>query len=84
MKRRELLRGLIAGAPAAAAMAVGAAATSSDYVREKSDQSLETIKRQLDDLRERMDRSDASTNKTLKIAFALTALSLGIDLSAIL
>jgi len=84
MERRELLRGLIVGAPAAAAMVAGAAATSTDYVREKSDQSLETVKRQLDDLRKRMDHSDASTRKALKVAFALTALSLGIDLSAIL
>ena len=84
MERRELLRGLIAGAPAAAAAAAGAAATSTDYLREKSDQSLETVKCQLDDLRKRMDRSDASTKKALKVALALTALSLGIDLSAIL
>ena len=84
MERRELLRGLIACAPAAAAAVTGAAATSTEYVREKSDQSLETVKGQLDDLRKRMDRSDATTGKALKVAFALTALSLGIDLSAIL
>ena len=84
MERRELLRGLILGAPTAAAVVAGAAARSSDYVRDKSDQSLDTVKRQLDDLRERMDRSDASTRKAVKVAFALTALSLGIDLSALL
>ena len=84
MERRELLRGLILGAPAAAAVVAGAAARSSDYVRDKSDQSLDRVKRQLDELRERMDRSDASTRKAVKVAFALTALSLGIDLSALL
>ncbi len=84
MDRRALLRGLALGAPAAALAVAGAAAKSTDYVREKSDQSLEACKRQLDDLRKRMDRSEASTRQALKVVFALTALSLGIDASALL
>ena len=84
MDRRALLRGLALGAPVAAAAVAGAAVKSTDYIREKSDQSLETCKRQIDDLRERMDRSEASTRKALKVVFALTALSLGIDASALL
>ena len=84
MQRREILRGLILGTPVAALAVAGAAAKSTEYVREKSEQSLETCKRQLDELRERMDRSEASTRKALKVAFALTALSLGIDASALL
>ena len=84
MDRRALLRGLALGAPAAALAVAGAAAKSTDYVREKSDQSLEACKRQLDDLRKRMDRSEASTKQALKVVFALTALSLGIDASALL
>ena len=85
MQRREILRGLILGTPAAAVAVAGvAAAKSTEYVREKSEQSLDTCKRQLDELRERMDRSEASTRKALKVAFALTALSLGIDASALL
>ena len=83
MDRRALLRGLALGAPAAALAVAGAAAKSTDYVREKSDQSLEACKRQLDDLRKRVDRSEASTRQALKVAFALTALSLGIDASAL-
>ena len=84
MERRELLRGLILGTPAAALVVAGAAAKSTDYVREKSGQSLGACKRQLDELRDRMDRSEASTRKTLKIVLALTALSLGIDASVLL
>lgn len=84
MNRRALLRGLALGAPVAAVAVAGAAAKSTDYIREKSDQSLETCKRQVDDLRERMDLSEASTRKALKVVFALTALSLGIDASALL
>ena len=70
------------GAPAAAV--AGAAAKSTGYVREKSEQSMETCKRQIDELRERMDRSEASTKRALKVVFALTALSLGIDAGALL
>ena len=84
MQRRELLRGLMPGTPAAAMAVAGAAAKSTDYVREKSEQSLTTCKRQLEELRERMDRSEASTKRTLKVIFALTALSLGVDASALL
>ncbi len=85
MRRREILQGLVLGAPTAAvAVASVAAARSTGYVRDKSEQSLETCKRQLDELRERMDRSEASTGKALKVVFALTALSLGVDASALL
>ena len=82
MDRRALLRGLVLGAPVAAV--AGAAAKSTDYIREKSDQSLQTCKRQIDDLRNRLDSSEASTKRALKVVFALTALSLGIDASALL
>ena len=65
MQRRELLRGLMLGTPAAALAVAGvAAARSTDFVREKSEQSLDTCKRQFDELRdERMDRSEASTRR---------------------
>lgn len=84
MDRRALLRGLVLGAPVAAVAVAGAAAKSTDYIREKSDQSLQTCKRQIDDLRNRLDSSEASTKRALKVVFALTALSLGIDASALL
>lgn len=84
MQRRELLRGLIVGTPAAALAVAGATARSTDYVKEKSEQSLDACRRQLDELRERLDRSEVSTKRALKVALALTALSLGIDASALL
>ncbi len=84
MERRAVLRGLMVGIPAAAAMVATAAAKSTHYVQETSEQSLEACRRQVDDLRKRMDRSEASTKKALKVVLALTALSLGMDVSALL
>ena len=84
MERRALLRGLMVGVPAAAAMVATAAVKSSHYVQEASEQSLGTCRRQLDDLRKRMDRYEASTKKALKVVLALTALSLGMDVSTLL
>ena len=84
MQRRALLRGLMVGVPATAAAVAGAAVKSTLYVRETSEQSLGTCKQQLEDLRARMDRSEVSTKKALKGLLALTALSLGMDVSALL
>ena len=83
MERRALLRGLLAGIPVTAAVA-GVAAASGSYVRETSAQSVEACMRRIDALRKRVDESDASTKKLLKAALALSALSLGLDLSALL
>lgn len=85
MQRRALLRGLMMmGVPATAAAVAGAAVKSTQYVRETGEHSLETCKQQLEDLRERMDRSEVSTKKALRTLLALTALSLGMDVSALL
>jgi len=84
MERRALLRGLMVGLPATAVMVAGAAAKTTHLVRETSEQSLETCRQQLDDLRKRMDHSEASTKKALRVVLALTALSLGMDVSALL
>jgi hypothetical protein len=84
MERRALLRGLMVGLPVAATAVAGAAVSTGNHVREASDKSWESCKRQLDDLRQRMDRSEASTKKAIKVLTALTALSLGIDVSALL
>jgi len=84
MERRALLRGMMVGVPATAAVLAGAAAKSTQFVRDTSEQSLEAFQQQVEDLRERMDRSEASTKKTLKALLALTSLSLGIDVSALL
>ena len=84
MQRRALLKGLMVGIPATAAAVAGAAVKSGTYVRETSEQSMESVKTQLDGLRKRIDESDASTKKMLKTLCVLTALSLGIDVSLLL
>jgi len=72
------------GIPATAAAIAGVAARSGAYVRESSEQSVEACMKQLDALRKRMDQSDAQTRKLLRVLFVLTALSLGLDVSALL
>ncbi len=84
MERRALLRGLMVVVPAAAAIAAGAASKSTHYVREASELPLAVLKKRLGELAERVDRSEASNKKILKVLLALTALSLGIDASLLL
>jgi hypothetical protein len=84
MERRAILRGLLAGIPAGAAAVAGAAAKSGAYVRDTKEQSIEACSRRIDALRKRFDESDAATKKLLRTALALSALSLGLDISALL
>ena len=62
----------------------GAAARSAHYVKDASELALPALKKRVDDLAKRMDRSEASNKKILKALFILTALSLGIDASLLL
>jgi len=84
MERRALLRGLLVAAPAVTAIVAGAAARSTLYIKETSELSLAALKKQVDELAKRMDRSEASNKKILKALLVLTALSLGIDASLLL
>jgi hypothetical protein len=84
MERRAILRGLLAGIPVSAAAVAGAAAKSAAYVRDTKEQSIEACSRRIDALRKRLDESDAATKKLLRTALALSALSLGLDISALL
>jgi hypothetical protein len=84
MDRRELLRNIWAGVPAATAIIAGGAAKSAYHVREASEQSLEACRQRIEELRTRFDQSELSTKKALKVVFALTALSLGVDVSTLL
>ena len=84
MERRAILRGLMVAIPTAAAIAAGAAAKSAHYVKEASELSLPALKKRVDDLAKRMDRSEASNKKILKVLLILTALSLGVDASLLL
>lgn len=81
MQRRQLLKGLAVALPGAA---VTAAATSKRFVKETADQSLETLRTQVKDLKERFEKSDRTNKRLIKAALALAALSLGIDLSSLL
>ena len=84
MERRALVKALMIGVPAAAAVAAGAAVRSTHYVKDASEQSMLKLKNGLDELKERVDQMEASNKKWLKAAFAVAAVSLGIDLSALL
>lgn len=84
MERRALLRGLAIGIPATAAGVAGLAAKSGAYVRDTSEQSLDSCKQQIDALRKRLAESEISTKRMLKAVLALAALSLGVDVSALL
>lgn len=84
MERRALLRGLLVAAPAVTAIVAGAAASSTRYIKESSELSLAALKKQVDELAKRMDRSEVSNKKILKTLLVLTALSLGIDASLLL
>lgn len=84
MERRQVLRGLMLGVPAAASAAAGVAYASADRVKEVSETSLEALKARVDTLSERLDKSEAASKKTVKVLIALTGLSLGFDLSSLL
>jgi hypothetical protein len=84
MERRALLRGLLAGIPATAAVVTGVAAKSSTFVRATSEHSIEACAQQIEALRKRVESSDIATKRALRTLTALTALSLGLDVSALL
>ena len=81
MERRALLKGLAVGIPATVA---GVAAKSGAYVRDTSEQSVDACMQQIESLRKRVEESEVLTKKMLKTVLALTALSLGMDVSALL
>ena len=72
------------GIPATATAVAGAAAKSGTYMRDTSDQLMDSLKSQVEALRKRVDESYSSTKKMLKTLCALTALSLGIDVNSLL
>ena len=81
MQRRALLKGLCAaGIPAAAAIAT----TSATRLRETTDTSIDALKAQVDGLRTRIEKIENKNNKIARAALAIAALSLGVDISALL
>ena len=81
MQRRAVLKGLLAGMPVAAG---AAAAASAAYVRDKGAATLGTLERRVDELKARLEESDQRNRKLIKIALGAAALSLGVDVSALL
>ena len=81
MQRRALLKGLAVALPAAAGTA---AVASVRFAKETGDQSLEALKGQFNELKSRFEDSDRTNRKLIKAALALAALSLGVDVSALL
>jgi hypothetical protein len=81
MQRRAVLKGLLAGMPVAAG---AAAAASAAYVKDKGAATLGTLERRVDELKARLEESDQRNRKLVKIALGAAALSLGVDVSALL
>lgn len=81
MQRRAMLKGLLAGMPVAAG---AAAAASAAYVKDKGTSTLDTLEQRLDDLKTRLEDADQRNQKLIRIALGAAALSLGVDVSALL
>ena len=85
MHRRDMIKGLfVTSIPAAAAGAAALASGAGDTLRTKGETTLQTVKSQLDRLRDRVDQNEKRTRRLTKAAITLAALSLGIDVSAFL
>ncbi len=84
MERRKFLRGLVAGLPVAAGVAAGVAVKSKDYVHDASGVTLEALKKRVDELKTQFEETDAKNQKLIKVAIAIAALSLGLDVTAFL
>jgi hypothetical protein len=81
MQRRAVLKGLVAGMPVAAG---AAAAASAAYVKDKGTATLDTLEQRLDELKTRFEEADQRNQKLIRIALGAAALSLGVDVSALL
>jgi hypothetical protein len=84
MQRRALLKGLlVAGVPVAAAAAI----KSRNMLKRSADVSLEALHGQMRELKaqfESFQQSENRNRKLAKAAVAMAALSLGVDVSALL
>ena len=81
MQRRELLKGLAIGLPSAAG---AAAVASAAFIRDKGSEAKASLEQRFDDLKARFEESDARNRKLVKVALGAAALSLGLDISALL
>ncbi|HEY5667096.1 MAG TPA: hypothetical protein VIV64_10270 [Gammaproteobacteria bacterium] len=81
MQRRAVLKGLVAGMPVAAG---AAAAASAAYVKDKGTATVGKLEQRLDALKARFDEADRRNQKLVRIALGAAALSLGVDVGALL
>ena len=89
MDRRSFLRGI--SKPALALAAVPLVATAADKAHEAGAAALQALKNQFvgvqdqcTSLKERMDKMEAGQKRTMRIVLALTAVTLGMDISLLL
>jgi hypothetical protein len=76
-----MLKGLLAGVPLTAGAAV---ASSAAFVRDQGQKARESVEQRLEDLKRQFENSEQRNRKLIRIALAGAALSLGLDLSALL
>lgn len=81
MQRRAMLKGLLVGVPIAAGAATAASVA---YVKEKSSETRDSLESRFEQLKTRFEQSDRRNQKMIRIALGAAALSLGIDVSALL
>ena len=81
MQRRELLKGLAVGLPSAAGAAAVASAT---FIKDKSGEAKASLEHRFEELKKRFDESEARNKKLVKVAVGAAALSLGLDIGALL
>ena len=89
MDRRSFLRGISKPALALAAMPV--VATAADTVRDAGVAALQSLKSQFAgiqdqcaSLKERMDKMEAGQKRTMRIVLAISAITLGVDVSLLM
>lgn len=76
-----MLKGLLVGAPIAAGAATAA---SMAYIKDRGSNTLGSLEQRFEQLKARFEQSDKRNQKLIKIALGAAALSLGIDVSALL
>lgn len=81
MQRRAMLKGLLVGVPVAAGAATAASVA---FVKDKGSETFGSLEQRFNQLKTQFEESDKRNQKLIKIALAAAALSLGIDVSALL
>ena len=88
MERRAMLKGLLVSMPVVAGAAAAASAAyvkdSASYVKDKGQETYASLEKRVEELKNRFEESDQRNKKLIKLALGAAALSLGIDLGALL